>query len=741
MAFDEEGQADTVERKNEICARAYHLLTEKAGFKPQDIIFDPNILTVGTGMIEHNDYAVRYIESTRWIKQNLPGVLVSGGVSNISFSFRGNNPVREAMHSAFLYHAVNAGMDMGIVNPGQLEVYEEINKELLELVEDVLLNRREDATERLISFAEQLKPGEKQEAIEEEWRKQTVEERIKHALVKGITEHIIEDTEECRLLSAHALDVIEGPLMAGMDIVGELFGSGKMFLPQVVKSARVMKKSVAHLIPFIEKEQSKQEKKSAGKILLATVKGDVHDIGKNIVGVVLACNNYEVIDLGVMVPADKIIEEAKKNDVDIIGLSGLITPSLDEMVHVAKELKRAKLDTPLLIGGATTSRAHTAVKIEPEFDKPVIHVLDASKAVSVSSQLLRSSQNGSFAATIKEEYAKIRDNYMKRNASTQYVSIGEARKNKPKYLWNKDLIHKPKSTGIFNLFNYDLSLLREYIDWTQFFITWEIKGKYPAIFKHSQKGSEAKKLFDDANRLLDKIIAGNLLQANGIAGVFPANSFNDDIDIYDENGNVISRFHTLRQQTKKKGDSPNLALADYIAPKESGITDYIGAFTVTAGIGSEELSGKYKAENDDYNAIMVKILADRLAEAFAEHLHEVVRKELWGYQKSEVISVEEMFAEKYTGIRPAPGYPASPDHSEKQAIFNLLDPEGNSGMGLTESFMMTPAASVSGLYFSHPDSRYFPVGKILKDQAADYGKRKGVGVSVVEKWLASNLAY
>ncbi len=747
MAFDEHGQADTLERRKEICTRAYKTLTEKLGFPAQDIIFDPNILTVATGIEEHNNYAVDYLETVRWIKQNLPLSKVSGGVSNLSFSFRGNNLVREAMHSAFLYHAVKAGMDMGIVNAGQLEVYEEIPKDLLELIEDVILNRRKDATERLIDYAENVKQKDKEAVKKDEWREASVKERLKHALVKGIVDYIDEDTEEARKQYKHPLEVIEGPLMEGMNVVGDLFGAGKMFLPQVVKSARVMKKAVAYLFPFIEAEkEAAADTREAGKILLATVKGDVHDIGKNIVGVVLGCNNYKVIDLGVMVSADKILQTAVDENVDVIGLSGLITPSLDEMVHVAKEMERRGIKLPLLIGGATTSRVHTAVKIAPNYSAPVIHVLDASRSVPVVSNLLSDdvSNRTKFIDDIKAGYDFTREEYKKRKEAKNYLTINAARQNKFKTDWTTYYIKTPFKPGVTVLQNFELEILRRYIDWTPFFQTWELKAKYPAIFESEKYGTEARRLFDDANKMLDKIINENLLTANGVVGIFPANSVSyDDIEIYtDENRKGVKHIlHTLRSQAPKSGGIPNLALADYIAPKESGVNDYVGAFAVTTGIGIEKLIEQYEKEHDDYSSIMVKALADRLAEAFAEHLHEKVRKELWGYAKDENLSNDEIIKEKYKGIRPAPGYPAQPDHTEKLTIFELLDVEKNTGITLTESLAMYPASSVCGLYFAHSEARYFNVGKVGKDQVMDYRKRKGSSLEETEKWLTPILNY
>jgi 5-methyltetrahydrofolate--homocysteine methyltransferase len=747
MAFDEKGQADTFERRIEICKRAYDILTKEIGFPPHDIIFDPNILAIATGIEEHNNYAVDYIEATRWIKQNLPFAKISGGVSNLSFSFRGNDTVREAMHSAFLFHAIKAGMDMGIVNAGQLEVYEEIPKDLLEKVEDVILNRRPDATERLIEFAETIKKKDKAEEKIEDWRNNPVEERLKHALVRGIVDFIDVDIEEARKKYSQPIEVIEGPLMAGMNVVGDLFGAGKMFLPQVVKSARVMKKAVAILIPYIEAEKEKNKTtREQGKILMATVKGDVHDIGKNIVGVVLGCNNYNVIDLGVMVHTEKILQAAIDEKVDVIGLSGLITPSLDEMVHVAKEMERRGMKLPLLIGGATTSRIHTAVKIAPNYSGAVIHVLDASRSVPVVSNLLNENkiEREKYVQSFKDEYAKLRDDYSKRKSDKILIGIDKARENKLKIDWKKTQIKKPNKIGITILKDFNLETLREYIDWTPFFMTWELKGKYPSIFEDKSVGPEAKKLFDAANKLLDKVVSEKLLTANGIAGLFPANTVGfDDIEIYsDETRKGVKRvLHTLRQQSQKSTGEPNIALADFIAPKESYVEDYIGVFAVTAGVGIEKIVAQFEKEHDDYNSIMIKAIADRLAEAFAEHLHELVRKDYWGYAADETFSNEDLVKEKYAGIRPAPGYPAQPDHTEKPIIFSLLDVEKNTGIRLTESMAMYPAASVSGLYFSHSESKYFSVGRIEKDQVLDYHKRKGMSVEEIEKWLSPILNY
>lgn len=746
MAFDETGQADSLERKIEVCKRAYKILTEEVGFKPYDIIFDPNVLTVATGIEEHNNYAVDFIEAAHWIKQNLPHAKVSGGISNVSFSFRGNNVVREAMHSAFLYHAIKAGLDMGIVNAGQLEVYEEIPKELLTLVEDVLLNRKADATEKLVEYAEKVKQKDKAEVIQDEWRNSSVEERLKHSLIKGVVDFIDSDIEEARIKYKRPIDVIEGPLMAGMNVVGDLFGAGKMFLPQVVKSARVMKKAVAYLTPFIEEEKNiASDYREAGKVLMATVKGDVHDIGKNIVGVVLGCNNYQVIDIGVMVSADKIIQTAIDENVDVIGISGLITPSLDEMCFVASEMERRGLKIPLMIGGATTSRIHTAVKIAPNYSQSVIHVLDASRSVPVVSNLINEDEviRNNFANQIKEEYNLLRENHLKRKNEKQYISINEARKNKPSINWKNYTPKVPNKPGITELTNYSLEILRDYIDWTPFFSTWELKGKYPAIFDDVKSGGEAKKLFDDANNLLDEIIKHNLLKVNGVIGLFPANSVDDDIEVYtnENRKNVLTVLHTLRNQTAKAKNSANIALSDFIAPKESHAKDYIGAFAVTTGIGIEALIEKYEKENDDYSSILVKAIADRLAEAFAEHLHEKVRKEYWGYAADETFENAELIKEKYVGIRPAPGYPAQPDHSEKTTIFELLSVEETAGIKLTESLAMYPAASVSGLYFSHPQAKYFNVGKISKDQVLDYHRRKGMSTVEIERWLRPILNY
>ena len=739
MAFDEQGQADTLERKIEICTRCYKLLTEKIGFPPQDIIFDPNILTVATGIDEHNNYAVNFIEATRWIKQNLPHAKVSGGISNISFSFRGNNVVREAMHSAFLYHAIKAGLDMGIVNAGMLEVYEEIPKDLLELVEDVLLNRRSDATERLVKFADSVKQKGKAEVVEDAWRQGTVEERLSHALVKGIVDYIDLDTEEARQKYPKPLDIIEGPLMAGMNIVGDLFGSGKMFLPQVVKSARVMKKAVAYLLPFMEAEKKASGKSQAqGRILMATVKGDVHDIGKNIVGVVLGCNNYEVIDLGVMVPCEKILQTAREKQVDMIGLSGLITPSLDEMAHVAKEMNRQGFNLPLLIGGATTSKAHTAVKIAPAYSQAVVHVLDASRAVSVVGSLINPQFKPPFVQKVREEQETLRQRHRGQADAKPLLPIEEARARRTPIDWKTSDIAKPSFTGSRVLDNFPLEELVKFIDWSPFFHAWELRGRYPDILKEAK----AKELFDDAQALLQQIISQKLIRARGVYGFFPANSVGDDIELYTDESRerTLKVFHTLRQQMDKPSDQFNHALADFIAPKSSGRGDYLGAFAVSAGFGVDELCARFEKDHDDYNSIMTKALADRLAEAFAECLHKRVRDE-WGYGRSENLSAEELIREKYRGIRPAAGYPACPDHTEKRLLWELLDTEKKTGIQLTESCAMWPASSVSGLYFAHPEAKYFGVGKIDRDQVMDYHLRKGMDLAEMERWLSPNLNY
>jgi len=744
MAFDEEGQASTLERKIEICNRAYKILTEVVGFPPEDIIFDPNILTVATGIEEHNNYAVDYINATKWIKENLPFARVSGGVSNLSFSFRGNDVVREAMHSVFLFHAIKAGMDIGIVNPGMLQIYDEIPEDLLQLTEDVVLNRRKDATERLIAYAEQVAAvGKKAEKVDE-WRNATVQERLKHALIKGNTDFVEADVEEARQLYPRALDVIEGPLMAGMNVVGDLFGAGKMFLPQVVKSARVMKKAVAVLLPFIEAEKAVAgSSHSAGKILMATVKGDVHDIGKNIVGVVLACNNYEVIDLGVMVPAAKIIQTAIDEKVDILGLSGLITPSLEEMVHVAKEMSRLNLNIPLLIGGATTSEIHTAVKIAPNYSHPVVHVKDASRSVGVVSSLLSENQKEGFAKQINEKYAALREKHEASKSEGKYLSLEEARKNKLEIDWENSPVYKPTFIGNKYFTDYPLDEIRKYIDWTFFFHSWRINGKYPAIFDDPIKGIEARKLFDDANEMLDKIVTEKRLQANGVIGFYSAASVGDDVELFEDEKREtpLKTFRFLRNQQLKENEISNLSLADFIAPITSGRQDYIGGFAVSAGTGLEKWIEKYEADNDDYGSIMMKILADRFAEAFAELMHEKVRKEFWGYAANENVPIVEILHEKYQGIRPAPGYPACPEHSEKRELFDLLDAEKNTGIFLTENFAMYPAASVSGYYFAHSQAQYFNLGKISKDQVEDYAHRKNLTVEEVERLLNVNLNY
>ena len=744
MAFDEKGQADTIERKVEICHRAYIILTKDVGFKPQDIIFDPNIFAVATGIEEHNEYAINFIEATRQIKEKCPGAKISGGVSNISFSFRGNNLVREAMHSAFLYHAIKAGMDMGIVNAGLIEVYEEIPKDLLVLVEDVLFNRNSNATEALTDYAQRVKGGGKVLVKDLSWREKPLKERLAHSLVKGITEFIEEDTEEARLLFDEPIEVIEGPLMDGMNIVGDLFGAGKMFLPQVVKSARVMKKSVAHLTPYIEASKSKSGSSSKGKILMATVKGDVHDIGKNIVGVVLGCNNFEIVDLGVMVSCDKILKTAKAENVDIIGLSGLITPSLDEMVYVAKEMERQGFTIPLMIGGATTSKTHTAVKIEPQYSGPIIHVLDASRSVAVSSSLLSETNKTDFVAATKKEYEQVRLARGNRKANKKYISLKAARANKLQLDWKNYTPVKPTFTGTKVFDDYSLEELSEYIDWTPFFSSWQLRGKYPAIFEDEIVGVEAKKLFNDAQSLLRRIIDEKWLTAKAVIGIYPANSVNDDdLELYkdEQRTEIDTLLYNLRQQRKKAPGQPNYSLSDFVAPKESGVEDYIGAFAVTTGIGIEKWVKHFEADNDDYNAIMLKALADRFAEALAERMHERVRKEFWAYMPTENLENNDLISEKYQGIRPAPGYPACPEHTEKRTLFQLLNVEENTGIKLTESCAMYPAASVSGWYFAHPNSKYYALGEISKDQVEDYASRKGMQKAVAERWLAPSLNY
>lgn len=744
MAFDEEGQADTQARKVEICTRAYKILTEQVGFPAEDIIFDPNIFAVATGIEEHNNYGVDFIEATREIKNTLPHAMISGGVSNVSFSFRGNNPVREAIHAAFLYHAIKAGMDMGIVNAGQLAIYDDLPEELRNAVEDVVLNRRDDATERLLDIADQYKgdgsTGKKVEDLV--WRELAVTKRIEHAMVKGIDTFIVEDTEEARLQFDRPIQVIEGPLMDGMNVVGDLFGDGKMFLPQVVKSARVMKKAVAHLLPFIEEGKS-EGARSNGKILMATVKGDVHDIGKNIVGVVLQCNNFEVIDLGVMVPANKIIEAAKEHNVDIIGLSGLITPSLDEMVHMAKEMQRGGFDIPLMIGGATTSKAHTAVKIDQNYDQPNVWVKDASRAVGVAQSLISKDLKTDFVSALKEEYETVRVNHAGRRAKIKWLNIEQARKNKVAIDWDNFKPIEPSFTGLKSFDDYPLAELRDYIDWTPFFHTWELKGRYPKIFDDAQKGVEAKKLFADAQAMLDKIINEKWLSARAVIGLFPASAIGDDIEIYTDNtrSDVKAVLHNLRQQQEKPPGKPNLCLTDFIAPKSTGLHDYIGGFAVTAGIGIDVKVAEFEADHDDYNSIMLKALADRLAEAFAERMHLRVRTEFWAYAADETLSKDELIKENYKGIRPAAGYPASPDHTEKDILWQLLDAEKTAGITLTESKAMLPTAAVSGIYYAHPEASYFAVSKINRDQVEEYAQRTGMTVAEAERWLSPNLGY
>lgn len=743
MAFDENGQADTYQSRVDMVKRSYDLLvSDKIKFPPQDIIFDLNIFPVATGMEEHKLNAIDFIQATRWVRENLPGAHISGGVSNVSFSFRGNNVVREAMHSVFLYHAIREGMDMGIVNPSMLEVYDDIPKDLLEHVEDVILNRREDATERLLDLAETVKGSGKTKVVDNSWREQSVEKRLEHALVKGIVEYIDEDTEEARKLFERPLEVIEGPLMDGMNVVGDLFGEGKMFLPQVVKSARVMKKAVAYLNPYLEAD--KQEGETQGKILLATVKGDVHDIGKNIVGVVLACNNFEIVDMGVMVPTEDIIKKAKETGADIIGLSGLITPSLDEMVDVARTMEKEGMKLPLLIGGATTSRIHTAVKIDPQYSGAVVHVLDASKSVPVCSSLLSPKSKALEKEKYKQEYVEAREAHANRKQTKTYVSYEDAKANKAVLDFNPETIKKPSFIGNKYFNKYPLEEIREFIDWTPFFATWQLKGKYPKIFENEVVGDEAKKLFDDAAALLDEIIEKKLLVANAAIGIYPANTVNDDtIEVYEDESRtkVLKTFESLRQQGKKGSGLPNLSLADNIAPKELGIGDYIGFFAVTTGVNIEPIIERFDKDHDDYNSIMVKAVADRLAEAFAELMHKKVRTELWGYSKNESLDNEELIKEKYNGIRPAPGYPACPDHTEKPVLFDLLNVTENTGIELTSSNAMYPASSVSGMYFAHQDSKYFGLGSISKDQVEHYAKRKGIALEEMERWLAPNLNY
>jgi len=744
MAFDEAGQADSYERRIEIAKRSYELLVDQVHFNPEDIIFDLNIFPVATGMDEHRNNALDFIRATKWVRENLPGVSVSGGVSNVSFSFRGNDPVREAMHSVFLYHAIQAGMNIGIVNPTMLEVYDEIPKDLLGRVEDVILNRRDDATERLVEFAETVKGERKEHKMDQAWREQDLQERITHALVKGIDSFVMEDMEEARLNVKAPIEVIENHLMNGMNVVGDLFGSGKMFLPQVVKSARVMKKAVAYLIPFIEEEKLKnpgKENKGAGKILLATVKGDVHDIGKNIVGVVLACNNYEIIDLGVMVPPQKILETAIQEKADIIGLSGLITPSLDEMVFLAKEMERQNFHVPLLIGGATTSKAHTAVKIDPQYKHAVMHVLDASKAVTVVGNLLQENTGVAYKAAFKTDYEMVRKGFFERAGKKEFLSLAEARENKLKIDWSKEKISVPRFLGVKLIETVDLNKVLPYIDWSPFFRTWELHGKYPEILKDELVGTEASKLFEDGKKMLREVLSKNLLQGKAIFGIFPANASGDDIELYEkrERKNLKAKFVTLRQQAKKNEQIPNLALSDFIAPKDSGKEDFVGCFCVSAGFGTDALSQKFLADHDDYSSILIKAIADRLAEALAEYLHMEVRRIYWGYASSEQLRTNDLIKEKYIGIRPAPGYPACPDHTEKKTIWELLKVEENIGVILTESMAMWPAASVSGYYFASDKAKYFGVGKITREQVADFAQRKEMPLEKAVQWLQSNL--
>tara|TARA_B100000953_G_scaffold173300_1_gene142813 strand:- start:19 stop:3714 length:3696 start_codon:yes stop_codon:yes gene_type:complete len=745
MAFDEKGQADTTEKRFEICKRSYEILVNKVNFPPEDIIFDPNILTIATGMKEHNNYAVSFFEATKLIKEHLPFALVSGGLSNVSFSFRGNNSVREAMHTAFLFHAIQSGLDMGIVNAGQLGIYDEIPKKLLKHIEDVLLNRRKDATEKLVDIAGTVKSGKtKERKTDTKWRNDPVNKRLTYALVKGIADFIEEDTEEARKQFKKPIEVIEGPLMDGMNIVGDLFGAGKMFLPQVVKSARVMKKAVGYLIPFIESEKKGKIIKSNGKIVLATVKGDVHDIGKNIVGVVLQCNNYEIIDLGVMVPAQKILDTARDQNADIIGLSGLITPSLDEMVHIAKEMKRQEFQIPLMIGGATTSKTHTAVKIDPDYDYLVVHVKDASRAVGVSTKLLNIDMKKTYSKEIESEYELLRERHKGKQAKINWLTLEDARKNQKQVDWSNYSTTKPNKLGVHIFNDFPLTELVKYFDWTPFFIAWELAGKFPRILEDKIVGEEATHLYKDAKIMLSRIINEKWLTAKGVYGLFPANSVNyDDIHIYtnEKRNTILSTINTLRQQIQKPPGQYNFALADFIAPKESKKNDYIGAFSVSAGFGIEKRIKQFENENDDYNAIMLKALADRFAEAFAECLHERIRKEYWGYASNEKLEKEELISESYKGIRPAPGYPACPDHTEKKLLWKLLNVEENTGVTLTESYAMYPTASVSGWYFSHPDSRYFGLGKINRDQVQNYAERKEQDLKTIEKWLSPNLGY
>ena len=745
MAFDEDGQADTLQRRKDICQRAYDILTEELNFPPQDIIFDPNIFAVATGIEKHRSYAKDFIEATRWIKENLPNAKVSGGVSNISFSFRGNDRVREAMHTIFLYHAIDAGMDTGIVNAGQIEVYDEIDDELREAIEDVIFDRRDDATDRLVDLAEEYRgQGGKKQEKDDEWRDAPVEDRIEHALKKGITEHIVDDAEEARQKLDSPLQVIEGPLMDGMNVVGDLFGAGKMFLPQVVKSARVMKKAVAHLVPYIEAEKKeKGDTSSSPKVLLATVKGDVHDIGKNIVGVVLACNGFEVIDMGVMVPADDILQKAEEEDVDIIGLSGLITPSLDEMVHVAEELTREDYNQPLLIGGATTSKIHTAVKIAPSYDHGVVHVLDASRSVGVVSNLMNEDTKADFLEEVEDDHDRMRDRHEGRSERKTYLSLEDARENRFTSDWSEVPITTPNQLGVQAFPNYSISELRDYIDWTPFFIAWQMKGKYPRILEDEEKGEEARKLLGDAQDMLDKIVEEEWLKAHGVIGLWPANSVGDDLELYtsEDRDEVLATWHHLRQQSEKRSGQPNRALSDFVAPRDSGRADYTGAFAVTAGHGIDEHVARFEENHDDYNAILLKSLADRLAEAFAERLHERVRRDIWGYAPEEDLDNEELVRENYRGIRPAPGYPACPDHTEKPVLWDLMDVADQTGTTLTENLAMHPGASVCGQFFAHPEASYYNVGNFARDQIEDYAARKGMSVAEVEQWLGSHLAY
>jgi 5-methyltetrahydrofolate--homocysteine methyltransferase len=745
MAFDEQGQADTAERKYQICERCYRILVDKVGFPPEDIVFDPNIFAVATGIEEHDGYAVAFFEATRRIKENLPYCHVSGGLSNVSFSFRGNNTVREAMHSVFLYHGVAAGMDMGIVNAGQIVVYEEIPRELRDRVEDVILNRRADATERLVEIAETYRGQAKAKVVDHAWRQRDVTERIVHALVNGIDEFIEEDTEEARQQVDRPLEVIEGPLMDGMNVVGDLFGSGKMFLPQVVKSARVMKRAVAYLLPFMESEKENAPRQTNGKIVMATVKGDVHDIGKNIVGVVLQCNNYEIIDLGVMVPAAKILETARREKADIIGLSGLITPSLDEMCYVASEMTREGFTIPLLIGGATTSKVHTAVKVAKNYDGPLVYVVDASRAVGVAGALLSKTDGATYVDRIREDYAKVREIHARGREPKKRLPLSQARANRASITWEGYRPPKPAMLGLTVFDDYDLAELTARIDWGPFFQAWELAGRFPEILDDAVVGETARTLFNEAQAMLQRIVGEKWLTARGVVGLWPANSVGeDDIEVFadDTRSGLLAVVHTLRQQMDREGRGrPNLALADFVAPKETGIEDYLGGFAVTAGIGIDEVVRDFETQHDDYSAILLKALADRLAEAFAERMHERVRKQLWGYAAGEDLTNEDLVAEKYVGIRPAPGYPACPDHTEKRILFDLLQAEENAGIHLTENFAMVPTAAVSGYYFSHPETRYFGVGRIHRDQVADYARRKGMSVKEVERWLAPNLVY